>query len=109
MQVGLDRIDGHIRHLCDLLNTHLFEKLEQKYPPLIDRKRVYSSLHLLHSLSRQDFGFCRTLARGQKGSELRDIQRCCPGLAPELELLESHMIADQVVGEAAEPWVHGPF
>src|SRR6185312_5281480 len=83
------------------------KKSQQKHATLVDREQAERRLYLLGALLHEQPGFRRAFIRRQQRRHLRDVQRGSLGLAPELEFLESQLVANQVVRNADQPRADG--
>lgn len=105
MEVRFDGIDGHLHGVRDLLQVHLLLELHEKDGALVRREGFKYARKAGDLFACDELGFGCGLLGCDEGCDVVDVDGGSFGLLPELELLRSLVIANEIDRDAGEPGI----
>ena len=105
VEMGFDRVDGHLKRVRDVLQVHFFRKLHQENSTLVRRKCFKDKGEPGYLLPGDQLGFgCAAFCLDER-SNIADVDRGGLGALPEFELFGALVIADEVDGDGGKKGV----
>ncbi len=107
VEVGLDGVDGDVGDGGDLGELEVFGEAHEEDGALVGREVLEGGVDLAGLFLDEEAGLGGALVAGEEVGGFGDVDGGGAGLAPETELLEALLVADEVDGDGGEPGADG--